>query len=117
MKQIYLFVFCLLFLANISYGQFKYENPIYVKNNTASALTNAQVLIKFNTQVPIGAGWMQTDGKDIVFTLACGSITLLNHFVEGYLNTDSTKIWVNIPSIGANDSTLIYICITAIRPP
>lgn len=109
MKQIYLFLFCLLFLVNLSYAQFKYENPIYVKNNTASALTNVQVLIKFNTQVPIGAGWMQADGKDIVFTSACGGVTYLSHFVEAYLNTDSTRLWVKIPSIGANDSTLIYI--------
>lgn len=112
MKRLYIFCSILLVLflfSNLTYSQFKYENGIWVKNNTSGALTNVQVLIKFNTAIPIGLGWMQTDGKDIVFTSSCGSSTYLTHFVEGYLNTDSTKIWVKIPTLNASDSTLIYM--------
>jgi len=112
MKRFYFSIFILflfLFFSNLTFSQFKYENGIWVKNNTSTALTNAQVLIRVNTLVPIGLGWMQTDGKDIVFTSSCGGSTYLPHFVEAYLNTDSTKIWVKIPAIGASDSTLIYM--------
>ena len=112
MKRFYISLSVLLLVllfSNISFSQFKYENGIWIKNNTSTALTNVQVLIKFNTAVPIGAGWMQTDGKDIVFTSSCGGSTYLTHFVEGYLNTDSTKIWVKIPTLNASDSTLVYM--------
>ena len=109
MKRFYFVLLGLLFLINLSYAQFKYEQPIYVKNNTSTALTDIQVLLRFNTAIPIANGWMQSDGKDIVFTSICGGISYLSHYVEAYLNTDSTKIWVKVPSIGASDSTLIFI--------
>lgn len=109
MKHLSAFLIVLFLLLNVSNAQFKYENPVWVKNNTATALTNVQVLIKFNTQVPIAAGWMLANGNDIRFVSTCNSSTYLGHWVEGYLNTDTTAIWVNVPSIGASDSTQIFL--------
>lgn len=109
MKRIFVFFFILLLVSSTCYSQFKYENPVWVKNNTSTALTNIQVLIKVNTEALISAGWMQTTGNDIRFVSTCNGSSFLGHWVEGYLNTDSTKIWVNVPAIAASDSTLIYM--------
>jgi hypothetical protein len=51
---------------------------------------------------------MKNDGSDIRFASDCGTTTL-NYYLEGYINTDSTKIWVQISSIPANDSVKIYL--------
>jgi hypothetical protein len=109
MKHLSVFLIVLFLLLNVSNAQYKYENAVWVKNNTATALTNIQVLVKINTQVPIAAGWMLANGNDIRFVTTCNGSTYLGHWVEGYLNTDSTAIWVNVPSIGASDSTQIFM--------
>jgi|WetSurSiteA1Bulk_404760.scaffolds.fasta_scaffold01637_4 hypothetical protein len=109
MKRFFSIFIALMFVSSICLGQYLYENPVWVKNNTGTALTNVQVMIKFNTQVPISLGRMLANGYDIRFYAVCGGTTVLPHWVEGYLNTDSTKIWINVPSIGANDSTQIFL--------
>ncbi|MFA5404083.1 MAG: DUF2341 domain-containing protein [Ignavibacteria bacterium] len=109
MKHLSIFLIFLFLIVNLSSAQFKYENPIWIKNNTGTALTDVQVLIVVNTLTPISAGWMQANGNDIRFVTTCNSTIYLGHWVEGYLNTDTTAIWVNVPSIGANDSTEIYM--------
>ncbi|MCX6164206.1 MAG: DUF2341 domain-containing protein [Ignavibacteriae bacterium] len=109
MKHLSAFLIVLFLLLNVSNAQYKYENPVWVKNNTATALTNVQVLIKFNTAVPIAAGWMLANGNDIRFVSTCNSSTYLGHWVEGYLNTDTTAIWVNVPAIGASDSAQVFL--------
>ncbi len=110
MKRVITVLFIIsIFMSAVSYSQYKYENPIYIKNNTATSLTNVQVRLVINTQALISAGWMQADGKDIRFATLCGGTTFRDHWVEKSLNTDTTVIWVNVPSLGANDSALIYL--------
>ncbi|MDD5363505.1 MAG: DUF2341 domain-containing protein [Ignavibacteria bacterium] len=104
-----LLAFLILSFSVSLYAQYQYETPIYIKNNTANALTNVQVKLVINTQALISAGWMQSDGKDIRFTTTCSGNTFLNHWVENYLNTDTTIIWVNVPSIGASDSAQVFM--------
>ncbi len=112
MKKIFSFVLFISILFVLVIGgeaQYKYENPVWIKNNTSTTLTNVQVLIIFNTAVPISNGWMQANGNDIRFTSSCGGSVFLDYFLEGYINTDTTRIWLKVPSIGANDSTLVYL--------
>ncbi len=108
-KVITVLALLIIFISTSVYSQYKYEAPFYIKNNTGTALTNVQVKLVTGTAAYISSGWMQTDGKDIKFSPACNTTSLLNHWVEGYLNTDTTAIWVSVPSIGANDSTLVYM--------
>ncbi|MCX7833954.1 MAG: DUF2341 domain-containing protein [Ignavibacteria bacterium] len=108
LSSILLFSILLVFVFGVG-AQYKYANPIRIKNNTSTTLTNVQVLIIFNTAIPIANGWMQPNGNDIRFTSTCGGSVFLNHFLEGYINTDTTKIWLKVPSIGPNDSTLVYL--------
>jgi hypothetical protein len=106
-------VFFLLYLSisSTSYAQltdWRYENPITIVNTTNTTLNNYQTLLRVNTQLPISLGWMKSDGSDIRFASDCGSTVIL-HFLEGYINTDSTKIWVLINTLPANDSVRVYM--------
>ncbi len=91
-KVITVLALLIIFISTSVYSQYKYEAPFYIKNNTGTALTNVQVKLVTGTAAYISSGWMQTDGKDIKFSPACNTTSLLNHWVEGYLNTDTTAI-------------------------
>jgi len=102
--------FLLLFTNSFSQlSDYKYEYPIVIKNLSTATLTNYPVTIIFNTEIPIGQGWIQPDGRDIRFVSDCGGSTIYTHWLSGYLNTDTTKFFVKIPSIPPNDSVLIYM--------
>ncbi|MFC2000769.1 DUF2341 domain-containing protein, partial [Chloroflexota bacterium] len=83
-----------------------YRKPITI-NNSGPLLTDNQVKVTVNTQELIGAGKMQSDGDDIRFTQADG-YTEIPYWIKSGINTDSTEIWVKVPSIPGGDST-IYI--------
>ena len=81
-----------------------------VTNNSGTTMTNYQVPVILNTQTLISMGLMQTNGNDIRFGQDCIGSSLYDHWTEGYLNTDSTKLWVKVPSVPGNNSvTNIYV--------
>jgi len=82
---------------------------VRIKNTSSTAVNNTQILLKVNTQALITLGLMQNDGRDIRFGTACDGASPIAYWVEGYLNTDSTKIWVKIPAIPGNDSLMVYM--------
>jgi hypothetical protein len=88
---------------------FRGEMNIRVKNISGTAVNNTQVALRVNTAQLVTLGLMQSNGNDIRFASDCAGQIQLSFWVEGYLNTDSTKIWVKIPSIPANDSTILYM--------
>jgi hypothetical protein len=83
-------------------------NPLFkthflIANDSAQILTNYQVLLVVNTAAPISAGHMRADGGDIRFTEnVCSPVVMFDYWIEDFLNTDSTRIWVKIPSLPAN---------------
>jgi len=85
--------------------------PVWIKNNSGSPMSGVQVRLSVNTQVLISLGLMQANGNDIRFGTPCGNTptTPYDYFIEGYMNTDSTKIWVLPPTVPANDSVLIFM--------
>lgn len=83
--------------------------PIWVKNNTGTALTNFPVQLRVNTQLLISLGLLNNTGRDMRFGNDCSGATLYPYLLGKYLNTDSTRITVRIPLIAANDSVLIYM--------
>ncbi|MCX6355669.1 MAG: DUF2341 domain-containing protein [Candidatus Aureabacteria bacterium] len=82
-----------------------YRKPITV-SNSGSALTDYQVLITMNTQELIPAK-MRSDGADVRFADS-DKVTLINCWIKSGIGTDSTKIWVKVPSVPAGSKT-IYI--------
>lgn len=77
-------------------------------SNSGSALTDYQLKLTVDTETPINASKMQTDGDDIRFTTSDGDTEISNYWIETGLGTTSTIIWVKVPSIPAG-SSIIYI--------
>jgi hypothetical protein len=89
---------------NISWN---YRRSITV--SSGSALTNYQVLVTVDTASLVTASKMQSSCNDIRFTSSDGT-TLINYWIESGVNSSSTRIWINIPSIlsGANTIYMYY---------
>jgi hypothetical protein len=107
LSLIFIFAF-----TEISYSQLPgwiAEAPLTIKNNSGSAMTNYQVPLVVNTQYLISLGLMLPNGNDIRFGSDCGGSTPYGYWIEGYLNTDTTKIWVKVPSVAPNDSIKIIM--------
>ncbi len=101
-----------IFLSSNLYSQlagYRGEMNIRVKNISGTAINNTQVALRINTAQLVTLGLMLANGNDVRFGSDCAGTTQLSFWIEGYLNTDSTKIWVKIPAIPANDSAIIYM--------
>ena len=82
---------------------------VVVTNNSSTTMTDYQVPFVMNTQALISMGLMQANGNDIRFGSNCSGSQLYGYWLEGYINTDTTKIWVKVPSVPANSSVTIYM--------
>lgn len=83
-----------------------YKTQYTLTNDSNQNITNYQVLVILNTTIPIASGHMRPDAGDIRFTAdSCNPIGFYDHWIEGSVNNDSTRIWVKIPSLAANTST------------
>ncbi|NOR85274.1 DUF2341 domain-containing protein, partial [archaeon] len=84
-----------------------YRRAIEVTNNVASALTDFQVLFTLDTAALVTAGKMQADGDDIIFADLAG--VAQDYWIESGMNTNTTKIWVEVKTIGASATKDIYL--------
>ncbi len=78
-------------------------------NNTLNkdTLTDYNVLVTLNTRLLIKFKEMKKDAGDIRFSdLSCN---VLPHYIESGVNTATTKIWVKVPEIPANESIDIWL--------
>jgi PKD repeat protein len=87
----------------------QYKTPYQIIERSGSDLTNYQVLIIPNTDSLITAGAMLNDGSDIRFASDCDGNNLLPYFIETDLVSQDGHIWVQIPSLLANDTINIYL--------
>lgn len=85
----------------------QYQLPITVTNPNATPLSNHQVNVILNTQALISAGKMNVDGSDMRFMTGC--CDTLCFWIESGINTATTSVWVNVPSVGASTSATIYM--------
>jgi hypothetical protein len=81
-----------------------WRKPITI-SNAGGVLAEYQVKVTINTQELISASKMQSDGDDIRFTEADG-VTEVPYWIESGIDTDSTVIWVKVPSIPSGDSNI-----------
>lgn len=99
------------FFSSYSFAQltaWEYQKPYTAHENAGMTLIDYQLRLQVNTQALIGASQMNSNGDDIRFADACGTM-VYPHWVEKDLNTDSTIIWVMVDSIGALDSMTVYM--------
>jgi hypothetical protein len=93
---------------NAQLEDWRFECPVTISNNSGSHLVNYQILIKLNTKVLVQAGFMKPDGGDIRFAYNCG-YNLIDYFLENFMNTDSTRIWIKINSLAPHSSVIIFL--------
>lgn len=107
MRKIFFYAF--LFLPTWGYTQVYspgYKTTVIITNDSSQAINNYQVLLVFNTEAQISAGHMKLDGGDIRFSAdSCNPSSFYSYWIESGINTDSTKIWINIPQLAANTAS------------
>lgn len=112
----YLILVLLIIAVLFSVGSFSwaalagwtYQSSVTIDNSTGAALTNQQVLVTLDTAALVTGGKMQADGDDIRF-MDSDDTTPLFYWIESGMNSTSTRIWVNIPSIPATSTKTIYL--------
>lgn len=84
-------------------GAWSFFQPVTAVNETGSDQTDYQVRLEINTQSLISQSKLESDGRDIRFGDDC-STTGYDYWIEDFINTDSTVVWVRLDSIAAGDS-------------
>jgi hypothetical protein len=82
---------------------------ISITETSGAALTNYVTLIEFNSQELIAQGKLNPDASDLRFTADQDATIDLKHYIDSGLNTPTTKVWVEVPSIPANGTTNIVM--------
>ena len=59
---------------------------------------------------------MQTDFNDLRFTDSSGT-TSIDHWIQSYVDSDSSTVWVRVPSLPASGSTYIYMYYSSSTAP
>lgn len=85
-----------------------YKKSVYVADQSGSSLSNYQVKANVDTFSLISNGKMQSDCSDMRWVNADDSTTL-DYWIEEGCNTDSTTVWVEVPSIAASSTETIYM--------
>jgi len=86
----------------------EYRKPVMIIDTSGSDLADYPVLVEFDSASLVSSGVMGGDCGDLRFVDFFG-LSELSYWVESGCNTSSTKVWVKVPSIPANDSTDIYM--------
>lgn len=108
MKKIF-YLFSFLLVTQQLHSQNYFRN-ISVTNNDTVDYSNYQVLLQVNTEELILAGKMLANGDDIRFSAdSCAPVTFYNYWIESGINTDSTSIWVMLPSINSLETKNLYM--------
>ena len=79
------------------------RQPVSILNNGTTTLTNQQVklIIPYDSD-------MQTDFDDLRFTDSSGTSTI-SYWLESYIASASSTVWVKVPTLAASASTTIYM--------
>lgn len=95
--------------SNNCYSNWNYSTPITINSTNSIALDSFEVKLSLNTSALINAGKMQVGGQDIRFTLNDACCAEIPHFIESGINTNATTIWIRVPLIAANSTTIINL--------
>jgi len=102
--------FCLLTLlllltsqGNAQFGAWSFFQPVTAVNETGVDQLDYPIRLELNTQTLISQSKLESDGRDLRFGDGCATLNL-DYWIEDFLNTDSTVVWVRLDSIAAGDS-------------
>jgi len=88
--------------------RFYFTREISITEMSGDYLLDYQVLVEIDTASLISMGKMRSDGADIRFRDSDGR-TDLSYWIEGGLDTSSTRIWVKVPFIPGSSTKRIYL--------
>lgn len=86
-----------------------YRTPITITENQGATLSNYIARVIVDTQTPIAAGNMMPQGEDIRFSMDTCGATLINYWIESGINTSSTVIYVEVPSLAASTQDTVMM--------
>src|SRR5215217_3769817 len=89
-----------------------YARAIQITEQSGTTLTDYQVSLTIDTATLINTGQMQADGSDIRFSTTISGTEFLPYWIEYGsigINTATTKIWVNLATLPAANTTTIYM--------
>lgn len=96
--------------SSCDYTGWMYYQKVAINNaSNSSTLSSFQVSLTVNTQALISAGKMNSAGNDIRFTSQCSGGTNYGYWIESGINTATTLIWVNVPTVSANSVDTMYL--------
>lgn len=107
-----LLLLAVLFITATAYSQmpgWSHLKRLQITENSGVDIYNYQLAVTFDSQTLIGNGEMNVDGSDLRFTNDCGGTVLFNYWIESGLNTATTKVWVKIDTLLANQTRAIYM--------
>ena len=83
-----------------------FRQSVHIYNSTSTVLTDYQVKIDFNSSSFDFANASST-GADIYFTDE--SDAMLDHWIKTFSTSGTSTIWIEVPTIAANDTTTIFM--------
>lgn len=86
-------------------SDWNYRRALYLDNSKGMDLNDEDILIELDTKSLIAEGKMQGDCDDLRI-LDSDNSTSLKYWIEGGCNTESTQIWVKIPSFPSDGKTI-----------
>jgi len=93
---------------NAKFSDWNYQLPLYIVNNNSYGILNYDAKIVVNTKKYILSGMMRTDCGDVRFSDEKGNS--LPYWIQpNTCNTNETIIWVKVPYIPPNSTTMIYM--------
>lgn len=95
-------------ISEVRQPTWKYRRSISIYNTNPKSLEDYQVLVTLNTKDLISSGKMRLGCSDMRFTDSSAK-KQLKFWLEGGCNIPQTKVWVKVPFIPANSSTVIYV--------
>ncbi|MBN1180764.1 MAG: DUF2341 domain-containing protein [Bacteroidales bacterium] len=110
-KQTWMILFMLITFTSYSqgcYSDWQYKKIITIDNTSGYTLKDYELKLIVDTKTPVDDGYMQSDGRDILFTdMSC--CNELGYYIESAMNTDTTVIWVNVSHIRAGSIDTIHM--------
>ena len=109
LKKIFLLVSCYAFVIAV-HAQYipQFKVDVTATENYFHSFDDFQFLVEFDTQSPISSGDMKTDGSDIRFGNECLDMKY-NYWIESGINSPTTRIWVHVTNVNANDQVSIFM--------
>jgi hypothetical protein len=85
-----------------------FKKPVEVTERSNTSLSNYSVELEVDTASLISSGKMESDCSDLRFANKWENDTV-EHWIQSGCDTDSTDVYLEVPSIGPNESETLYM--------